>query len=335
MSVIEREHHGGRLHEAARRWGIPVSDWLDLSTGISPFAWPVPTLPASVWQRLPEEDDGLTACCRHWLAVPAGAACLPVPGSQAALQLLPRLRKTARVGVPSPGYREHALAWQRAGHEVVPLSVEQIDGALPDLDVLVCINPNNPTGHLYPQDTLLRWHQQLAAKGGWLVVDEAFLEASDGESLAARCDQPGLIVLRSLGKFFGLAGLRAGVMVGPAAVCEALADLLGPWAMSHPARWVMARAVQDRDWQQRQRECLRQARLRLDGLLSAAGLLPQGDSDLFALCVHDEAEAIRDGLARQAILVRHFEQPGALRFGLPGNESEEQRLLLALQTLPV
>jgi cobalamin biosynthetic protein CobC len=97
----------------------------------------------------------------------------------------------------------------------------------------------------------------------------------------------------------------------------------------------MARAVQDRDWQQRQRERLRQARLRLDGLLSAAGLLPQGDSDLFALCVHDEAEAIRDGLARQAILVRHFEQPGALRFGLPGNESEEQRLLLALQTLPV
>lgn len=331
MSFPVSEHHGGRLHEAARRWGIPVSDWLDLSTGISPFAWPVPALPPSVWQRLPEEDDGLTACCRHWLGVPADAACLPVPGSQAALQLLPRLRTACRVGVPSPGYREHALAWQREGHKVVPLSVEQIDAALPDLDVLVCINPNNPTGHLYPPDTLLRWHQQLTAKGGWLVVDEAFLDASDGDSLAPRCGLPGLIVLRSLGKFFGLAGLRAGVMVGPVAVCEALADLLGPWALSHPARWVMMRALQDVGWQQQQRQRLRQARLRLNERLSKAGLLPQGDSDLFTLCLHDEAEAIRNGLARQGILVRHFEQPGALRFGLPGNESEEKRLLLALQ----
>ena len=335
MSVSVREHHGGRLHEAARRWGIPVSDWLDLSTGISPWAWPVPTLPASVWRRLPEEDDGLVGCCRHWLAVPAEAGCLPVPGSQAALQLLPRLHTTCRVGVPSPGYREHALAWQREGHSVVSLSVDQIDAALPDLDVLVCINPNNPTGHLYPLDTLLRWHQQLAGKGGWLVVDEAFLDASEGESLASLCGKPGLIVLRSLGKFFGLAGMRAGVMVGPVAVCEALADLLGPWALSHPARWVMAQAVQDRDWQQQQRARLQQARLRLNRLLSKAGLLPQGDSDLFALCLHDEAEAIRDGLARQGVLVRHFQQPGALRFGLPGNESEEQRLLLALKTLPV
>ena len=333
MSVAE--HHGGRLHEAARRWGIPVSDWLDLSTGISPWAWPVPALPESVWRRLPEDDDGLGGLCRQWLTVPEAAGCLPVPGSQAALQLLPRLRSVSRVGVPSPGYREHALAWQREGHSVVPLAAEQIDAALPDLDVLVCINPNNPTGHLYPENSLLRWHQQLAAKGGWLVVDEAFLDASDGESLVARCDQPGLIVLRSLGKFFGLAGLRAGVMVGPVAVCEALADLLGPWALSHRARWVMAQAVQDRGWQQQQRQRLRQARLRLNKLLSEAALLPQGGSDLFALCRHDGAEAIRDGLARQGILVRHFQQPGALRFGLPGNESEEQRLLLALQTLPV
>lgn len=335
MSVPVRGHHGGRLYEAGRRWGIPVGDWLDLSTGISPWTWPVPTLPASVWQRLPEEDDGLAACCRHWLAAPADAGCLPVPGSQAALQLLPRLRTTCRVGVPWPGYREHALAWQREGHSVVSLSVDQIDAALPDLDVLVCINPNNPTGHLYSLDTLLRWHQQLAGKGGWLVVDEAFLDASEGESLASHCGKPGLIVLRSLGKFFGLAGLRAGVMVGPVAVCEALADLLGPWALSHPARWLMAQAVQDRDWQQQQRARLQQARLRLNGLLKKACLRPQGDSDLFALCLHDDAEAIRDGLASQGVLVRHFQQPGALRFGLPGNESEEQRLLLALQTLPV
>ncbi|MGJ3256096.1 MAG: threonine-phosphate decarboxylase CobD [Alcanivorax sp.] len=335
MSFPVCEHHGGRLHEAARRWGIPVSDWLDLSTGISPFGWPVPVLPASVWQRLPEEDDGLAACCRHWLAVPADAGCLPVPGSQAALQLLPRLRTPCRVGVPSPGYREHGLAWQREGHSVVSLSFEQIDAALPDLDVLVCINPNNPTGHLYSLDTLLRWHQQLAEKGGWLIVDEAFLDASEGESLVSHCGKPGLIVLRSLGKFFGLAGVRAGLVLAPMALCAALDERLGPWALSHPARWVMTQAVQDREWQQQQRQRLRQARRRLNGLLAQSGLFPQGDSDLFAWCLHDKAETIRNSLARQGILVRHFDKPGALRFGLLGNENDEQRLLLALQALPV
>ena len=161
-------------------------------------------------------------------------------------------------------------------------------------------------------------------------------EAIEDAAVALRVAERPAILLRGAGLLEeGLAGLRAGVMVGPVAVCEALADQLGPWALSHPARWVMAQAVQDRGWQQLQRERLRQARQRLNELLSKAGLFPQGDSDLFALCVHDEAEAIRDGLARQGILVRHFKQPGALRFGLPENESEEQRLLLALQTLPV
>lgn len=335
MTHPVREHHGGRLLQAARRWGIPADDWLDLSTGISPWSWPVPPVPISVWQRLPDEDDDLVARCREWLDVPEGAGCLPVPGSQSALQLLPQLRPACRVGVPSPGYREHAVAWSRAGHAVISLSPDQIDAAMADLDVLVCINPNNPTGQLYAADTLLRWHQQLAAKGGWLVVDEAFLDASEGATLASLCGRPGLIVLRSLGKFFGLAGVRAGLVLGAGALCAALEAKLGPWALSHPARWVMAQAVQDNKWQQQQRQRLRQARQRLNGLLDQAGLLPQGDSDLFALCCHDQAQALLDALARQGILVRHFEQLGALRFGLPRNESEEQRLLLALQTLPV
>ena len=218
MSVLEGEHHGGRLHEAARRWGIPVSDWLDLSTGISPFAWPVPTLPASVWQRLPEEDDGLTACCRHWLAVPAGAACLPVPGSQAALQLLPRLRKTARVGVPSPGYREHALAWQRAGHEVVPLSVEQIDGALPDLDVLVCINPNNPTGSMVGEAQIDAFMEKVP-EDVLVIFDEAYAEICLGDmpdTLKYFRNGRACMTLRTFSKAYGLAGLRVGFGIGSA-----------------------------------------------------------------------------------------------------------------------
>ena len=325
--------HGGRLNQAARRWGIPRQDWLDLSTGISPWSWPVPVIPEVVWRRLPEDDDGLATVCREAWSLPAAAGCLPVPGSQAALQTLPRLRAPCRVGVPDPGYAEHALAWSTAGHDVVALDACAIETALPSLDVLVCINPNNPSGKLTDRGTLLRWHRQLADRGGWLVVDEAFLDASEGDSLAPYSDRPGLIVLRSLGKFYGLAGVRAGLMLADPALCECMDKRLGPWAVSHPARFVMAGAVQDRDWRQQQRQRLRQSRQALDQCLLAAGLVPQGDCDLFVFCSLPDAGRCHEHLARQGILVRHFPSLSALRLGLPGRKADLCRLQQALRQL--
>jgi cobalamin biosynthetic protein CobC len=58
--------HGGRLREAARRYGIPLDAWLDLSTGINPGPWPVPAIPVSAWARLPEDDDGLIDAARAY-----------------------------------------------------------------------------------------------------------------------------------------------------------------------------------------------------------------------------------------------------------------------------
>ena len=285
----QRPDHGGRLHHAAARWGLPVADWLDLSTGINPHGYPVPAIPERVWRRLPEDDDGLLEIARHWLGLPAQAGGLPVAGSQAALQTLPLLRRPGRVGVPAPGYQEHAAAWRRAGHRVVPLNADQVPAALPDLDALVWIHPNNPTGATLDTDTLLGWHRQLAARDGWLVVDEAFIEASPATSLVPHLGAPGLVVLRSLGKFFGLAGLRAGLMAGPTALCRALEERLGPWALSHPARHVMATALADRDWQAATRRRLGADRQRLDALLREYGLNPQGDSHLFAWCATADA----------------------------------------------
>ncbi|MGB2247822.1 MAG: threonine-phosphate decarboxylase CobD [Alcanivorax sediminis] len=322
--------HGGRLNVAVRRWGIPRHDWLDLSTGISPWSWPVPPVPEAVWQRLPEEDDGLMTRCRSVFSLPEEVGCLPVPGSQMALQNLPRLRSPCRVGVPAPGYAEHALAWSRYGHQVVALAESEVDAALDSLDVLVCINPNNPTGTLIAAETLLRWHDQLSRRGGWLVVDEAFLDASEGASVAAHCNRRGLLVLRSLGKFYGLAGLRAGLLLGQPALCEQMHELLGPWAISHPARYLMGAALADKDWQQMQKARLRQARQRLTVLLAEAGMPPLGVCDLFAWCPLPEASRRMAILARQGILVREFMQPAALRIGLPASEDDWQRLSHAL-----
>ena len=231
--------HGGKLLAAAARYGIEPASWLDLSTGINPAGWPVPSIPPAVWQRLPEQEDGLVDAAAAYYG---SAGVLPVAGSQAAIQALPRLRDACRVGVPHPAYAEHAHAWRAAGHAVVAWDAAM---GVDALDVLVLVHPNNPGGQIYARAELLDWHARLAVRGGWLLVDEAFIDATPEASLAGLCPRPGLIVLRSLGKFFGLAGARVGFVLAEPAVLGALEARLGPWAVSAPSRWVARAALAD------------------------------------------------------------------------------------------
>lgn len=332
-SVIDTQplEHGGRLREAAARYAIPLSQWLDLSTGINPYGWPVPSLPGNLWTRLPEERDGLEAAAARYYGAPA---VLPVAGSQAAIQMLPHLRIPGSVGIPAVGYREHAAAWQRAGHRLVPLD----DGdphsaggaALDRLDVLVVINPNNPTGRRWPVQTLLDWHSRLAARGGWLLVDEAFMDNTPDQSLAAYTERPGLIVLRSVGKFFGLAGARVGFVLATADLRDRLHAQLGPWTLSGPARHVARHALSDTPWQTAMRTGLAAESKRLAGLLCRHGLAPDGGTDLFQWVRTAAAPRIQADLAARGIWVRRFETPPSLRFGLPGAQANWQRLASAL-----
>lgn len=328
--------HGGRLRQAAAHYGIPLAGWLDLSTGIHPEGWPAPPVPSTVWARLPEDDDGLIeAACDYYGARHA----LAVAGSQAAIQALPQLflqgHAPGRIGVVAPGYAEHAHAWAKAGHTVIQIGRGQLQKQPPpnDLDVLVLIHPNNPTGQTTAPATLLAWHERLAARGGWLVVDEAFMDCTPEFSLAAHSHKPGLIVLRSLGKFFGLAGARVGFVLAEAALLERLRERLGPWTLSGPARHVATLALRDTDWQTATRGALIAAGARLAALLRQRGLAPTGGTALFQWVETPHAREIHAALARQGILTRLFEQPLSLRFGLPGAEAEWQRLEHALQGL--
>ncbi|MBK1887229.1 threonine-phosphate decarboxylase CobD [Marinobacter sp. DY40_1A1] len=331
--------HGGRLNQAAERWGIPRSEWLDLSTGINPNGWPVPEIPAELWQRLPEADDGLEEVIRKWSGTPAEAACVPVPGSQAAIMALPKLRKPCRVGIPVPGYREHGHNWRQAGHTIVPIAPEQTSGGatgcddrwLDRLDVLIWINPNNPTGEIIPPSTLLRWHKCLQKRGGWLVVDEAFMDATPAFSLCPHAGRPGLIVLRSLGKFFGLAGVRAGAVLSDTVVAEALKSTLGPWVLGGPARYVMQRSLEDHNWQLSALHGLRGDSDRLRVLLQNSGFSVLGGSPLFQTIRVDQACALAEIFARSGVLIRCFAQPEMLRFGLPGCSRDWERLAVVIQ----
>ena len=284
--------HGGRLRKAAHDYGIDEADWLDLSSGLAPWPFPVPDIPLRAWARLPETDDGLEqAACDYYGTLQA----LPVAGSQMAIQLLPRLRRAGKVGVLSPCYAEHAEAWRRNGYIVREVLEQEVDFFVDSLDVLVVVNPNNPTGLNLTPARLLDWHSRLAPRGGWLVVDEAFMD-----------NTPHLSVLKLL------------------------AEQVGPWAVSGPTRVLGQACLRDTEGHTRQRLRTDEASARLATLLTQYGLEPQGGCALFQWLSTERAELLHDFMARRGILQRLFTHNSSLRYGLPGDEADWARLASAL-----
>ncbi len=319
--------HGGRLRLAAQQHGIPLADWIDLSTGINPEVYPVAPIDPICWQRLPEDNDGLEAAAAAYYG---NQQLLVLPGSQAAIQGLPALFRPISVACLTPIYAEHLQAWQRAGHQLrrLPTLQRALAAATPNL--LLC-NPNNPTATAVPRQALLDAAEQLRRRGGWLIVDEAFGDAEPENAvvtLAGSDEWPNLIVLRSLGKFFGLAGARVGFLFGAADKRERLREMLGPWPVSHPARVIARCALQDFAWQETTRQRLLAASQRLAALLAPHGEVSR--CALFCTLRTAHAAALYEHFARHAILTRRFTEHGLLRLGLPGASSEWQRLGAAL-----
>ena len=323
--------HGGRLRQAAQDYGIPLENWLDLSTGINPDTYPIPPIDPQSWQRLPEDNDGLEAAAAAYYG---SDRLLALPGSQAAIQSLPLLFKPMVVACVFPLYEEHPHAWEKAGHRLRRLPSLQRALSVVTPSVLLC-NPNNPTADQWPRQALLDAADQLRRRGGWLIVDEAFADADPDNTIAALAgsdDAPNLIVLRSLGKFFGLGGARVGFIFAAAEKLEPLRELLGPWAVSNPSRFVARCALENTRWQAATRAKLAVSSQRLAGLLAPLGTVQRtalfcsvggGDQPLPVV-------ALAEHFARCGILVRRFDPHGLLRFGLPGNEGEWQRLTAAV-----
>ncbi len=321
--------HGGDLAAADARFGRPAEGWLDLSTGISPFPYPLPKIDLTYCQKLP--DAILEGALRTVAASAYGAAdaeqLVVAAGSQAIIQTLPRLRPFSRVAVVGPTYSEHANAWTNSGHQILPCeTVERIG----DAEVVVVVNPNNPDGRRHDPRRLQEIAADLAGKGGLLVVDEAFGDIEPDQSLVPHAG-PGLLVLRSFGKFFGLAGLRLGFAIAEPSLARLLRTTLGPWPVSGPALQIGQIALADQAWIETARaKLIREAGL-LDTLLTRANLSVTGGTALFRLITAPRAWALYEHLGQRGILARPFAaSPRWLRIGLPPGEEGRQRLDRAL-----
>jgi cobalamin biosynthetic protein CobC len=276
------------------------------------------------WRRLPEDADGLAELAAWHYGAPGA---LPVAGSQAAIRALPGLLKRGVAAVAPLTYGEYAPAFERAGHRIVGLDVAS--AVLKDgVDHVIVANPNNPTTERIGRDVLLQWHEQLAARGGTLIVDEAFADAygDTGMSLASETGRDGLAVLRSVGKFYGLAGIRAGFVLASESLRKALSDTLGAWTVSGPARHAVQAAFNDSSWQAETRATLARDSARLAALIRSQGFDAHA-TPLFAWFETPKAAALQDALAARGIWTRLFEHGASpsLRIGLTGSEAQWMR----------
>lgn len=293
--------HGGGLDAAIASYGGTRADWLDLSTGINPLPYPMPQLPADAWTALPDRAafDRLYDLARNFWQVPQGAGIIGATGASAIIAALPQVLGQGAVCIPGPTYNEHGAAFQAAGWTLNEAAS----------DAMVAVHPNNPDGRLWSSEGL---------NAPITIIDESFCDVAPDQSLIHLVNRPGTIVLKSFGKFWGLAGMRLGFAIGDPAIITKLTDLLGPWQISGPALAIGAEALSDQQWADETRARLAADAARLDALLGDKGATPLGGTTLFRLYRVQDAKAAQHQLAQHHVWSRVFPYASDwLRLGLP------------------
>jgi len=314
--------HGGQLDKMAIKYCRPTEQWLDLSTGIAPFSYPIPIIPQKCWQNLPNVNDALIQAAKNYYQT---KHCLVCAGSQAVIERLPnfwrqKYHQASQVYLPKVGYKEHQKSWLSAG-----FSAQFYDAELPKKIekhiVVVVINPNNPSTQLYSKQQLLALYQQVKSAQGLLVIDEAFIDVFDhAQSMVEAINNDHLIVLRSFGKFFGLAGLRIGFVCASQAWLNIMTESFGPWQVNGPAQYIAQQALLDTNWQHQQRVKLQQQSLKLAELLQQYLVAELAICSLFITVYLENAADIHHQLCQQGVYVRLTDEKHSLRCGIASDE---------------
>lgn len=325
--------HGGNIEAAVIKYGIEKNNWLDLSTGLNPMPWKTNLpIPDDYYQTLPQPDVAFySIACRYYKA----QNLLAVAGSQAAIQAIPRLLANKKVALPVPGYEEHLYHWQQNKHQCLtynPDSVNLVDWvAEHQPDVVVVINPNNPSCKLHTKNELLSVLSMMEKQNGLLIIDEAFLDTQPNLSLL-HVESKHLIVLRSLGKFFGLPGIRMGFVKASEQWRNRLEEYLGAWPLNGPSLWIATQCLADLDWQLQAQEKLKISSQQQLNFLEQSLPFEWASTDFF-MSFHTTLELahyIQDFYAREGILVRLVDltstednHEAIIRFGLCAEQAKK------------
>jgi cobalamin biosynthesis protein CobC len=323
--------HGGNVAAARQKFPDAPVPFIDLSTGINPYPYPLPVIPPDCFFRLPDRAAirRLAKTAGQSYGTPSEDCVVPAPGTQILLPQVAMLVTPGRAAILGPTYAEHFRAAVLVGHHAKEvIDVDQLRSA----DLAIIVNPNNPDGRIIPKTEILDIARDLRQHNGILVIDEAFADvAPSGVSVVGDIDCGNIVVLRSFGKFFGLAGLRLGFALAAPNLANRLDLMLGPWAVAGPTIFVGEKALADASWKSRMLTYLAAAAQRLDLLLANSGLEIVGGTSLYRLTRSSEAHELFKHLGRAGILVRPYvENPSWLRWGLPPTEAAWQRLSVAL-----
>ncbi|WP_037254143.1 threonine-phosphate decarboxylase [Roseobacter sp. SK209-2-6] len=297
-----KRDHGGNLSAAIARFGGEPDDWIDLSTGINPSPYPIPAFTQEDWCALPDASllaDLITAARGFW-NIPMEAAVLAAPGASALIAQIPGLVPPGTVCIETPTYNEHAASFQNHGWQVTNQASAQ---------ARVAVHPNNPDGRLWTAEEL---------SAPLTIIDESFCDICPEQSLISMAGRPGTLVLKSFGKFWGLAGMRLGFAIGDPDLIQRLADFQGPWGVSGPALKTGIAALNDPNWAMQTRIDLAASAGQLDQLMLAKGAKLAGGTDLFRLYEVEDAAAWQERLAKAHFWSRIFPySKHFLRLGLP------------------
>lgn len=315
-------YHGGNLTEATRRFGTPAGGWLDLSTGINPEPYPHTHIGSEALAQLPQPDasNHMIDAARRCYQVPDGTDVIAGPGTEFLIDLIARQLTQKRAAIIGPTYGGHAEAWERLGCDIGFVSRPR-DIPL-DATALTVVNPNNPDGSEWQPKELIAIAEDLAAREGWLIVDEAFCDVRPELSIIPYMGALPVVVLRSFGKFYGLAGLRLGFAIAPPAMVASLSAAMPPWSVSGPAIEVGARALADHEWATATRSAVADGSQRLVSLLSNSGFRIEANAGLFVLASCLDAAGVHRQLAQAGVWTRIFDYaPTWIRFGLPPRDA--------------
>lgn len=325
--------HGGDLSKAVQTYAIEKWKWMDLSTGVNPNGYAIERLPQSCFEKLPDSQEltALAEAARRAYQVPDKQGLIAAPGSEFLIQALPQTRNLSKVAILGPTFSSHEAGWRRYGHQVRLISqLDEID----DETVVVIVNPNNPDGRVLKPGQIKKLAGELLKRGGLLVIDEAFVDVMPEVSFVPKEPLENLVILRSIGKFFGLAGVRLGFAVGPNRLLDPLRESLGAWAVSGPAIAIGTEVLNDRDWQEQTRSVLRLQASQHRDVYEGYGVKIVGGTPLFQLIEVDDARKVHHELAKRAIWTRLFDyNTNWLRVGLCKTQTDLRQFADRLETV--